>query len=68
MLSGPLSHLSPGNIAYLALALCAFFAFAVTLAFVAPWSDHGRPKSGRPAKTTRAVRPAPSDGHYRKAA
>jgi hypothetical protein len=49
MLSGSLSYLSPGNLAYLGLVIGGFMALAITLAVVSAWSDAGLPKSGRAA-------------------
>jgi hypothetical protein len=48
--------------------LAGFFAIAIALAIIPPWSDHGRVKSGRPVKVTRAVRPEPKPAGYKKAA
>jgi hypothetical protein len=60
MLSGPLATLSHAHIAYLGLALFGFLSFAATLAVVAPWSDYGRPKSGRPVKRPPAPKAGPA--------
>jgi|GEM_PF-5349473 len=48
MLSGPLAHLTPGALAYLALVIVGMLAFAITLASVKFWADRA-PAAPEPA-------------------